>query len=68
MQPGGGPGTAAVDRAPSTINLQTGPVLQQENGEKYVRLGDLENILQDFAATVFNNARSTGGRRFQGVN
>ena len=68
MQPGGGPGTAVVDRAPSTINLQTGPVLQQENGEKYVRLGDLENILQDFAATVFNNARSTGGRRFQGVN
>jgi hypothetical protein len=68
MQPGCGPGTAAVDRGTSTINLQTGPVLQQENGEKYVRLGDLENILQDFAATVFNNARSTGGRRFQGVN
>ncbi len=63
----GGSGTAVVDRMP-TINLQTGPVLQQENGEKYVRLGDLENILQDFAATVFNNARSTGGRRFQGVN
>ena len=68
MQPGGGPGTAIIDRMPSTINLQTGPVLQQENGEKYVRLGDLETILQDFAATVFNNARSTGGRRFQGVN
>jgi len=67
MQPGGGPGTAIIDTLP-TINLQTGPVLQQENGEKYVRLGDLENILQDFAATVFNNARSTGGRRFQGVN
>jgi hypothetical protein len=66
MQPGGA-GTAMVD-TPPTINLQTGPVLQQENGEKYVRLGDLENILQDFAATVFNNARSTGGRRFQGVN
>lgn len=63
----GGSGTAVVDRMP-TINLQTGPVLQQENGEKYVRLGDLETILQDFAATVFNNARSTGGRRFQGVN
>lgn len=67
MQPGGGPGMAIIDTLP-TINLQTGPVLQQENGEKYVRLGDLENILQDFAATVFNNARSTGGRRFQGVN
>ena len=67
MQPGGGAGTAIIDTMP-TINLQTGPVLQQENGEKYVRLGDLETILQDFAATVFNNARSTGGRRFQGVN
>lgn len=67
MQPGGGPGTAVVDRAPSTINLQTGPVLQQDDGNKYVSLGDLEKILQDFAAVVFNNARSTGGRRFQGV-
>ena len=67
MQPGGGPGTAVIDRAPSTINLQTGPVLQQDDGNKYVSLGDLEKILQDFAAVVFNNARSTGGRRFQGV-
>lgn len=66
MQPGGGAGTAIVDRMP-TINLQTGPVLQQDDGNKYVSLGDLEKILQDFAAVVFNNARSTGGRRFQGV-
>ena len=66
MQPGGGAGTAVVDRMP-TINLQTGPVLQQDDGNKYVSLGDLEKILQDFAAVVFNNARSTGGRRFQGV-
>jgi len=68
MQPGGGPGTAVVDRMPSTINLQTGPVLQQDDGSKYVSLGDLEKILQDFATVVFNNARSAGGRRFQGVN
>lgn len=67
MQPGGGAGTAIVDRMP-TINLQTGPVLQQEDGSKYVSLGDLEKILQDFATVVFNNARSAGGRRFQGVN
>lgn len=65
-QPGGGAGAAIVDRMP-TINLQTGPVLQQDNGSKYVSLADLEKILQDFAAVVFNNARSTGGRRFQGV-
>jgi tape measure domain-containing protein len=63
----GGPGTAVVDRMP-TINLQTGPVLQQDDGSKYVSLGDLEKILQDFAAVVFNNARTAGGRQYQGVN
>lgn len=68
MQPGGGPGIAVIDRAPSTINLQTGPVLQQDDGNKYVSLGDLEKILQDFAAVVFNNARTAGGRQYQGVN
>lgn len=66
-QPGGGPGTAIVDTFP-TINLQTGPVLQQDDGSKYVSLGDLEKILQDFAAVVFNNARTAGGRQYQGVN
>lgn len=70
-QPGGGPGTAIIDtfpKVPTTINLQTGPVLQQEDGKKYVSLGDLEKILQDFAAVVFNNARTAGGRQYQGVN
>lgn len=50
------------------VNLQTGPVLQGENGEKYVTLTDLQGALQDFASTVFGNARSTGGRRYAGVN
>ncbi|NBS67416.1 hypothetical protein EBT31_00685 [bacterium] len=70
-QPGGGPGMAIVDsfpKVPTTINLQTGPVLQQEDGKKYVTLSDLEKILQDFAAVVFNNARTAGGRQYQGVN
>lgn len=53
--------------SPPVINLQTGPVLQQDDGKKYVSLSDLEKILQDFAAVVFNNARTAGGRRFQGV-
>jgi hypothetical protein len=66
-QPGGGPGTAIIDSFPSTINLQTGPVIQQNNGEKYVSLKDLEQILQDFAATIFENSRTSGGRRYQGV-
>ena len=70
-QPGGGPGMAIIDsfpKVPTTINLQTGPVLQQEDGKKYVTLNDLEKILQDFAAVVFNNARTAGGRQYQGVN
>lgn len=69
-QPGGGPGMAIIDsfpKVPTTINLQTGPVLQQEDGKKYVSLSDLEKILQDFAAVVFNNARTAGGRQYQGV-
>ena len=71
LQPGGGPGMAIIDsfpKVPTTINLQTGPVLQQEDGKKYVTLSDLEKILQDFAAVVFNNARTAGGRQYQGVN
>jgi hypothetical protein len=68
MQPGGGPGTAIIDSFPRNITVQTGPVLQQDDGSKYVSLGDLEKILQDFAAVVFNNARTAGGRQYQGVN
>jgi tape measure domain-containing protein len=59
---------ATKSSTPPTINLQTGPVLQQDDGEKYVRLKDLETVLQDFATVVFNNSRSAGGRRYQGVN
>lgn len=59
------PAGAPVD---VTVNLQTGPVMQTENGQKYVTLQDLESVLQDFAGSVLGNARSTGGRRFAGVN
>jgi hypothetical protein len=48
------------------INIQTGPVLQQDNN-RYVTLGDMENALQTLAATLLTNGRTTGGRRFQGV-
>lgn len=49
-----------------SINIQTGPVMQQE-GNSYVTLGDMENALQTLAATLLTNGRTTGGRRFQGV-
>jgi len=48
------------------INIQTGPVMQQE-GKRYVTLVDMENALQTLASSLLNNNRSAGGRRYQGV-
>jgi len=63
-----GGSTAVTAGSMPTINLQTGPVLQQENGQRYVSLDDLERTLQDFATVLLGNGRSTGGRRYAGVN
>ena len=60
-------GAKAASPTTPVINLQTGPVMQQDGGQKYVTLDDLEGVLRDFAVTVFGNARTAGGRRFQGV-
>jgi len=54
-----GPGSA-------TVNIQTGPVLQQQ-GERYVTVADLERALQTMAVTLLTNNRSAGGRRFAGI-
>lgn len=51
---------------PATVNIQTGPVLQQQ-GQRYVTVDDLEKALQTMAVTLLNNNRSPGGRRFAGV-
>lgn len=69
--PGAG-GAAAMtgggDRngAAPTINIQTGPVMQQ-NGQTYVTVQDFEQGLQSVAASLLGNNRSTGGRRYAGV-
>ena len=60
--PGGGSGNEAAP----TINIQTGPVLQQ-NGQTYVTMQDFEQGLQSVAASLLGNTRSAGGRRYAGV-
>lgn len=66
----GSRGAGAVNTAPTAsagpINIQTGPVLQQD-GRRYVTITDLEQALATMANAIFANSRSTGGRRFGGV-
>lgn len=50
----------------TTVQITTGPVLQQD-GQRYVTIGDLERALSDFGAQIFKNSRSYGGRRYQGA-
>jgi tape measure domain-containing protein len=50
----------------ATVNITTGPVMQQD-GQRYVTLGDLENAMQQVVGTVLNNGRTSGGRRYAGI-
>lgn len=50
----------------TSINVTTGPVLQQD-GKRYVTMNDLEQALNTVTASLLGNNRSAGGRRFQGV-
>ena len=52
--------------ANTTVQITTGPVLQQD-GQRYVTIGDLERALSDFSTQIFKNSRSYGGRRYQGA-
>jgi len=50
----------------TSINVTTGPVLQQD-GKRYVTMNDLEQALNTVTASLLGNNRSAGGRRFQGI-
>jgi SLT domain-containing protein len=50
----------------ATVNITTGPVLQQD-GQRYVTLGDLESAMQQVVGTVLSNGRTSGGRRYAGI-
>lgn len=60
---GAAPGGGAAN---TTVQITTGPVLQQD-GQRYVTISDLERALQDYGAQIFRNSRSYGGRRYQGA-
>jgi len=49
-----------------TINIQTGPVMQQ-NGQNYVSMADMEKALAEVSRARENASRSYGGRRYVGV-
>lgn len=58
--------TGGGGAANTTVQITTGPVLQQD-GQRYVTIGDLERALSDFGTQIFRNSRSYGGRRYQGA-
>jgi len=59
-------GTGSGGTGNTTVQVTTGPVLQQE-GKNYVTVRDLEGALKQFSSQMYRNQRSYGGRRFQGV-
>lgn len=69
---GGMRGNAAIQRQSSnsstspTIQIQTGPVLQQNN-QQYVTIADMEKALTTLTDSLLLNNRTFGGRSYQGV-
>jgi len=65
----GNRGTSALSQSSESpaINVTTGPVIQQD-GQRYVTLSDMEAAMQSVVNTMMGNGRTTGGRRFSGVN
>jgi len=69
---GGVRGNAAIQNQGSsrssspTIQIQTGPVLQQNN-QQYVTIADMEKALTMLTDSLLLNNRTFGGRSYQGV-
>ena len=69
---GGTRGNAAIQSQGSsrssspTIQIQTGPVLQQNN-QQYVTIADMEKALTMLTDSLLLNNRTFGGRSYQGV-
>jgi hypothetical protein len=69
---GGVRGNAAIQSQGSsrssspTIQIQTGPVLQQNN-QQYVTIADMEKALTTLTDSLLLNNRTFGGRSYQGV-
>ena len=62
----GGVVNGSASQGNTTVQIKTGPVLQQD-GQRYVTIEDLERSLNSLAANLLGNGRSFAGRRFQGA-
>lgn len=62
----GGVVNGSASQGNTTVQIKTGPVLQQ-GGQRYVTIDDLERSLNSLAANLLGNNRSFAGRRFQGA-
>jgi TP901 family phage tail tape measure protein len=59
-------GQATSGGAVPMINISTGPVMEQQ-GERYVTLGDLESAVKQTATQIYATLRTPAGRRAIGV-
>jgi hypothetical protein len=62
----GGSGRNGSRSSSPTIQIQTGPVLQQNN-QQYVTIADMEKALTMLTDSLLLNNRTFGGRSYQGV-
>ena len=60
-------GTSVTSRpATSTVNVNTGPVMQVDN-KRYVSMEDFESGLRQVASSTAQTSRSYAGRRYGGI-
>lgn len=62
----GAQGNAAINTSTPAINIQTGPVLQQDN-QRYVTIQDMEKALSTMVGAIVSGSRSYGNRRYTGI-
>ena len=58
---------APAGSAPVTINLTTGPIMQDQNGQRWMTVEDGERLARDTASHVMRSLRTPGGRYVTGV-
>jgi hypothetical protein len=64
--PSSGSGGSSSARAPQ-INVRTGPVMQQQDGSRWVSMDDLERGMQQLATQLFEDLRRPDTRAALGV-
>ncbi|MFZ9087025.1 MAG: hypothetical protein ACO3C6_10800, partial [Steroidobacteraceae bacterium] len=64
--PSSSSGGSSSARAPQ-INIRTGPVMQQQDGSRWVSMDDLERGMQQLATQLFEDLRRPDTRAALGV-